>query len=115
MNIYDKINDLANGIKETKEFKEFVEIKNEVYKDESKKEKINKFRQMQIDWQRLATNPEANQKELEEKNALLQQMYQMLLQDEQIKKFFDVEVRFDIIVGDMYRIIGEALKEAMGD
>ena len=31
----------------------------------------------------------------------------------QIKEMFDAEVRFDVMIGDMYRILGEAIREAM--
>ena len=39
----------------------------------------------------------------------------ILLDNQDIKKMFDAEVRFDVLVGDMYRIIGEAIREAMED
>lgn len=113
MNIYDKINDLASGIKETNEFKDYVAIKNEVYKDATKKEIIETFRKEQIDFQRAVMNQEYTEDQIVEKNNELQKRYEELIQDEEIKKLYDTEFKFDILIGDVYKIIGEAIREAM--
>ena len=113
MNIYDKINDLANALRQSEELNRYIEIKKEVYKDEEKKKQIENFRQKQIEVQSLSM--EGKIEESEKKYAILQQMYQILMQDENIKKMFDAEVKFDILVGDMYKILGEAIKGAIED
>ena len=113
MNIYDKINDLANALRQSEELNRYIEIKKEVYKDEEKKKQIENFRQKQIEVQSLSM--EGKIEESEKKYAILQQMYQILIQDENIKKMFDAEVKFDILVGDMYKILGEAIKGAIED
>lgn len=113
MNIYDKINDLANALRQSEELNRYIEIKKEVYKDEEKKKQIENFRQKQIEVQSLSM--EGKLEESEKKYAILQQMYQILMQDENIKKMFDAEVKFDILVGDMYKILGEAIKGAIED
>lgn len=113
MNIYDKINDLANALRQSEELNTYIEIKKEVYKDEEKKKQIENFRQKQIEVQSLSM--EGKLEESEKKYAILQQMYQILMQDENIKKMFDAEVKFDILVGDMYKILGEAIKGAIED
>ena len=91
----------------------YIEIKKEVYKDEEKKKQIENFRQKQMEVQSLSM--EGKLEESEKKYAILQQMYQILMQDENIKKMFDAEVKFDILVGDMYKILGEAIKGAIED
>lgn len=111
MNIYDKINDLASAIKQSEELNNYITIKKEVYQDLEKKKQIEEFRQKQIEVQSLAM--EGKEKESEAKYAILQQMYQILMQDENIKRMFDAEVKFDILVGDMYKILGESIKEAI--
>lgn len=113
MNIYDKINDLASAIKQSDELNNYIAIKKEVYQDLEKKKQIEDFRQKQIEVQSLAM--EGKEKESEAKYGVLQQMYQILMQDENIKKMFDAEVKFDILVGDMYKILGESIREAIED
>ena len=111
MNIYDKINELADALKESNEFKDYIAKKEIAYQKEENKEMIKSFRQKQIELQQLAV--QGNEQEAKIKTDLLQQMYQILLQNEQIKEMFDAEVRFDVMIGDMYRILGEAIREAM--
>ena len=113
MNIYDKINELADGLRDSKEMKEYVEIKKEVFKDPKNKETVDSFRKKQIEVQQLIM--EGKEEEAAKKEELLKEMYKILLANENIKKMFDAEVRFDVLVGDMYRILGEAIREAMED
>lgn len=113
MNVYDKINELAKTIKESKEFTEYTEIKSKVFEIEENKKLVKDFKTKQMEIQKLAM--EGKESESEEKYRILQQMYTILLDNQEIKKMFDAEVRFDILIGDMYRILGEAIKEAMDD
>ncbi len=113
MNVYDKINELANALKESNEFKEYIEIKNEVYKQEENKKMIKDFREKQIEVQKMAV--EGKEEDAVAKTEILKQMYEILLKNENIKKMFDAEVRFDVLIGDMYRILGEAIRGAMED
>ena len=41
----------------------------------------------------------------------LQNLYDILASNVKIKEFFDKEVRFDVMLSDIYKIIGEALKD----
>ena len=53
MNPYDKVHELVKAIKESDEVKEYLEIKEEVYKDEKNKEMIKDFREKQMEVQSL--------------------------------------------------------------
>ena len=35
------------------------------------------------------------------------------MQDEKIKEYFDIEVRFNIMLADVNKIIGEAIKDVL--
>ena len=41
----------------------------------------------------------------------LQNLYQILASNIKVKEFFDSEVKFDVMLSDIYKIIGEALKD----
>ena len=45
MNPYDKVHELVRAMKESEEVKEYLIIKEEVYKDEKNKELIKEFRE----------------------------------------------------------------------
>lgn len=108
MNPYDKVHELVRAIKESEEVKEYLEIKEEVYKDEKNKEMIKEFREKQMEVQSLLMQGQEAESEKMEK---LQNLYQILASNVKVKEFFDREVRFDVMLSDIYKIIGEALKD----
>ena len=108
MNPYDKVHELVKAIKESDEVKEYLEIKEEVYKDEKNKEMIKDFREKQMEVQSLLMQGQEAESEKMEK---LQNLYQILASNVKVKEFFDREVRFDVMLSDIYKIIGEALKD----
>ena len=108
MNPYDKVHELVRAIKESDEVKEYLEIKEELYKDEKSKAMINDFREKQMEVQSLLMQGQEAEPEKMEK---LQNLYQILASNVKVKEFFDREVRFDVMLSDIYKIIGEALKD----
>ncbi len=108
MNPYDKVHELVRAIKESKEVKEYLELKEELYKDAKNKEMIKDFREKQVEVQTLLMQGKDADNEKMEK---LQSLYQILASDAKIKEFFDKEVQFDVMLSDIYKIIGEGLKD----
>ena len=108
MNPYDKVHELVRAIKESDEVKEYLEIKEELYKDEKSKAMIKDFREKQMEVQSLLMQGQEAEPEKMEK---LQNLYQILASNVKVKEFFDREVRFDVMLSDIYKIIGEALKD----
>ena len=43
----------------------------------------------------------------------LEEMYAMLVQDKKIKEYFDLEVKFNIMIADVNKIIAEAIKDVL--
>ena len=108
MNPYDKVKELVKAIKESKEAKEYLALKEELYTDISNKEMIKDFREKQVEVQSLLMQGKEADAEKMEK---LQSLYQILASNAKIKEFFDKEVAFDVMLSDVYKIIGEALKD----
>ena len=52
-------------------------------------------------------------KDDEEKMKHVQQLYGELIQNEEASKFFDAEIKFNVMITDVNRIIGEAVQEVM--
>ena len=40
-------------------------------------------------------------------------MYTILVQDKQIKEYFDSEVKFNVMIADVNKIIAEAIKDVL--
>lgn len=108
MNPYDKVHELVRALKESEQAKEYLKIKEELYQDEKNKEMIKDFREKQVEVQSLLMQGQEADAEKMEK---LQALYQVLVSNQKVKEFFDKEVQFDVMLSDIYKIIGEGLKE----
>ena len=110
MNVYDEVNNLAKAIKESKEYIEYKEIKNQLFVDKELKNKVDEFEKIRYEEQLLALQGE---KQNEEKMVKLQELYQILVKNPQIKDYFDKEVRFNVMIADVNKIIGESIKDVL--
>ncbi len=109
-NVYDSVNDLANAIKKSKEYIEYKEIKQKIMKDQETKKKIDEFEKIRYEEQVLAIQGE---KQSEEKMKKLQELYSILVKNPDVKNYFDIEVRFNVMIADINKIIGEAIKDVL--
>ena len=110
MYVYDQANELAKSLKESKEYLEYKKAKEEVKSIPDLKEKIDEFEKVRYETQVLTIQGE---KQNEEKMKKLQELYQILMQNPKVKDYFDVEVRFNVMLADVNKIIGEAVKDVL--
>ncbi len=110
MYVYDKANELAKSLKESKEYLEYKKAKEEVKAIPEMKEKIDEFEKIRYETQLLTIQGEQQN---EEKMKKLQELYTILMQNPKIKEYFDVEVRFNVMLADVNKIIGEAVKDVL--
>ncbi len=110
MNVYDEVNNLAKAIKESKEYKEYKVVKDELNKTPDLKEQVNEFEKIRYEEQLLAMQGE---KQSDEKMKKLQELYQILVKNPNVKDYFDKEVRFNVLIADVNKIIGEAIKDVL--
>ena len=101
MNIYNTINQLSQEIKETKQA---INLEPEF------KIKISEFEKARYEEQ-LTTMQTG--KTDGEKMAKIQGLYSELIQIPEIKKYFDAELKFNVLLGDINKTISEAVKDVM--
>ena len=109
MYVYDEANNLAKAIKESKEYAEYKKAKEDLNNDVEMKTKVEEFEKIRYDVQVMSFQGEKD----EEKQKKLQEMYTILMQDAKIKEYFDIEVRFNIMVADVNKIISESVKDLL--
>lgn len=109
MNIYDTANKLAKEIKESKEYKEYKKLKTNIESEPTRKEKVENFEHLRYEIQ--VEVMQGNN--ADEKKNLLQEKYVELLEDEEIKKYFEAEVKFNVMIADINKIIAEAIKDVL--
>ena len=109
MYVYDQANILAKAIQESKEYKEYENAKKEVEAIPEMKKKIDEFEKIRYDVQVMSFQG----KEDQEKMKKLQEMYDILNKDPKVKEYFDIEVRFNIMLADVNKIISESVKDLL--
>jgi len=110
MKVYDKANELAQDLKNSNEYLTYKKIKEEVYANPELVDKIKEFDKIKYDAQVLAIQGE---KQDEEKIKKLQELYEILLKEPKVKEYFDAEMRFNVLLADVNKIIGEAVKDVL--
>ncbi len=107
MYVYDEANNLAKAIQESKEYLEYKNAKEKVNSDVEMKKKIDDFEKIRYDVQVMSFQG----KDDPEKMKKLQDMYNILNQNKDIKEYFDIEVRFNIMLADVNKIISESVRD----
>ena len=108
MYVYDEANNLAKAIQESKEYKEYKKAKDEMVANSEMKAKIEEFEKIRYEAQVMAFEGKVQD---EEKMKKLQEMYDILMKEPKIKEYFDIEVRFNIMLADVNKIISESVKD----
>ena len=108
MNVYDTVNKLAQEIKESQEYQDFKQAKEIINNMPEYKEKIAEFEKLRYEEQltRIQTN-----KVDEEKLKKVQELYKNIIEIPQVKKYFDTEFKFNVLLGDVNKIISEAVQD----
>ena len=111
MKVYDKCNELAREIKESNEYKEYKKLKQELFSNLELKAQVEEFERIRYEEQLLAMQGE---KQSAEKMQKLQELYTILIKEPRIKDYFDKEVKFNVMIADVNKIIGDSVKEVLG-
>ena len=110
MNVYDTANRLAAEIKNSEEYVNFKMAKQAIALKADLKKQIDEFELARYEAQILTMQ---TGKADEEKMKKVQELYAKLIQDDDAKKYFDAEMKFNIIIADVNKIIGESIKDLM--
>ena len=110
MNVYDTANRLAQEIRSSSEYVEYKKLKDSLMSNRETKKKIEDFEKTRYEVQVMSFQGE---KQDEEKMKKLQEMYNVLNTEPKIKEYFDIEVRFNIMLADVNKIISESVKDLL--
>ena len=110
MNIYDTANRLAQEIKQSEEYMNYKMAKETLNLNATLKEKIKEFDKIRYEVQLEMMQTGKNN---EEKYKQMQDLYAELIQNNEAKVFFEAETKFNIMVADVNKIIGESFRDVM--
>lgn len=110
MNVYDTANRLAQEIKQSEEYVNYKMAKQALNLNTSLKEKMVDFDKLryevQIEMMQTGKNNEEKYKEMQE-------LYAELIENNEAKSFFEAETKFNVMIADVNKIIGEAIRDVM--
>lgn len=110
MVVYDTVNKLAQELKETEAYLEFKKMREMINANEELKNKLKEFDKMRYESQVLAMQ---GGKPEESSYQKLQEVYGELIQDENAKMYLEAEMKFNTLMSDVNRIIGEAVVDIL--
>ena len=110
MNVYDTANRLASEIRASKEYLEYKKAKKGIEENLELKNKVEEFEKTRYEVQVLAMQGKDS---TEEKNQKLQEMYKTLIENKEIKEYFDLEIKFNVMIADVNKIITESVKDVL--
>ena len=112
MNIYDTANQLAQEIKQSEEYVTYRMAKEAINLNYELKSKIDEFEKARYDAQIVALQ---TGKDDEAKLRHVQELYGELIQNQEASRYFDAEMKFNILIADVNKIIGEAIQDVIKD
>lgn len=106
MNVYDHAHALSRALKESHEYKSYMELKEQVSANEELSESLNDFQQKQFQLQAqqlLGTEGDVSMMEQ------IQSLGEILMRDPLAAQYIQAEMRFTMMFADVYKIIQEAI------
>lgn len=110
MNVYDTANRLASEIKQSEEYANYKMAKQALDLNIDLKEKMMEFEKAryEVQLEMMQTG-----KQNEEKYKKMQDLYAELIENEEAKRFFEAETKFNVVIADVNKIIGEAVRDVI--
>lgn len=110
MNVYDTVNKLAGELRESEAFLEFKKVKEMLKTMPELENKMKDFDVLRYETQILSMQ---QGKAPEDKYKKMQDTYMELVSDENAKKYLEAETKFNTLISDVNRIIGESIKDVL--
>lgn len=114
MEVYDTANRLADEIQNSDVYLKFKASKDKLFADENKKNMIEEFENLKKEVQIMEVKRENDEPiDEEEKKIKLAKLYNVLIENKDIKEYFELEIAFNKMLYDINKIIGDSIKEVM--
>ncbi|SDF58676.1 YlbF family regulator [Sporolituus thermophilus] len=110
MLVYDKTHELARALKHSDEYRALLAAQQAIAADEQTLKMVKEFlaKQMEVEYEALAGKGEDKARAEQ-----LQKLYELLMLNSKAKDFIQAYFRFQRMMADVYKIIGEAVAEGL--
>jgi len=106
MNVYNEAHNLARAIRESEEFKQYDAVKKDVAERPELSAMLNDFQAKQFEMQAKLMMGEAEHPDI---NAQIQELYNIMMKDPMSAQYLQCEIRFSMMMNDVYKILGEVI------
>ncbi len=110
MNVYNEAHNLAKAIKECEEFKTYQDLKKKIDEAPELASAISDFQMLQMQVQLKQMSGEEIEQEM---MGRVQELYGILLRDPAAAEYLQAEMRFSLMMNDVYQILGEAVGQKL--
>ena len=108
MNFYDNINNLVSSFKQTDEYIEYKRLKESLKSNTEIYNMLKDFKDKQNEVQVAFLNGQDVTKEKKEE---MENLYSIVIQNEDCRKILECEMKINIILADLQKSMGEAIEE----
>lgn len=105
MNVYDDAHNLASSIKNSNEFKEYEALAKEIDANPDLSKMIKDFSEKSME---IQLKQMSGEEITDEMNQSIQSLYAIVMQDPKAASFMQAQMRFSLMMKDIYDIIQEA-------
>jgi len=106
-NPYDKARELTIAIKESQEYKDFVAAKERASVNQDLVAALNDYQEKQFDLQKKVMLGEEIEQDVMQH---MQDLYQILASDPAAAAYLQAQMRFTMMVNDVYQVLGDVIK-----
>ena len=106
MNVYNEAHNLARAIRESEEFKQYEAIKKTIADNPALTDMLSEFQSKQFEMQAKLMMGETPGQEA---NEYVQELYNIMMKDPLSAQYLQCEIRFSMMMNDVYKILGEVI------
>ena len=106
-NPYDKARELSIAIKESQEYKDYMAAKEKASENQELVVALNDYQEKQFELQKKTMLGEELGQDVMQQ---MQNLYQILARDPLAAAYLQAQIRFAVMVNDVYNTIGEVVK-----
>lgn len=106
MNVYDQAHGLAKAIRESEEFKQYDQLKKVIDQNEELSAMVKDFQSKQFEMQAKQMMGDNSAEGMMQS---VQDLYQIIMKDPMAAQYMQAEMRFSLMMNDVYKILGEVM------
>lgn len=111
MNVYEEAHRLAQSVRESEEYKQYMDLKAKVDQNPELSNMLKDFQEKQINLQAQQFMAQRGEKPegMEEMAQAMQQLSAILMADPLAAQYLQAQMRFTLMMNDVYKILGDVM------